>query len=81
MKNPRVCLEQGSPRALGVEFYELGICQQDTKRQKSQMLVCYMPLDNSASAALAFGASVRCNQLKCDLFYSVLIAVDGCESS
>ena len=45
------------------------------------MLVCYIPLDNSASAALAFGASVRCNQLKCDLFYSVPFAFDGCESS
>ena len=62
LRKPR-CLGHGSPRALGVEFYELGICQQATKRQKAEMLVCYMPLDNSASAALAFGASVRCNQL------------------
>ena len=77
----RVCLEQGSPRALGVGFYELGICQQATKRPKAEMLVCYMPLGNSASAAVVFGTGVRCNQLKCGLFYSVLIAVDGCESS
>ena len=48
---------------------------------KSQMLVCYMPLDNASAGAVAFGTSVRCNQLKCDLFYSVPFAFDGCESS
>ena len=30
---------------------------------KSEMLVCYMPLDNASAVAVAFGTSVRCNQL------------------
>ena len=50
-----------SPRALGVGALRAG--NLPTGNQKAEMLVCYMPLDNSASAARAFGTSVRCNQL------------------
>ena len=46
-----------------------------------KLLVCYIPLDNSASARRSVWRERACNQSKCDLFYSVPFAFDGCESS